>query len=145
MQTEAAGQPRRDVAQAPAHRRLLQRDDVGTKLGERFGDHLQPALELVTVAREAGPRTAMEHVERHHDQIAVTVDLYAEDWPQLKGVMVQGRAEVFDRGPRFRRIRSGLYRKYPQYEKDAALDESDSVVVRVVPEHVFSWGFEAGK
>ena len=23
---------------------------------------------------------------RSHDQIAVTVDLYAEDWPQLKGV-----------------------------------------------------------
>ena len=80
-----------------------------------------------------------------NDQIAVTVDLYAEDWPQLRGVMVQGRAEIVERGPRFRRARAALYRKYPQYEKEAALDESDSVVVRVVPAHVFSWGFEEGK
>jgi nitroimidazol reductase NimA-like FMN-containing flavoprotein (pyridoxamine 5'-phosphate oxidase superfamily) len=82
---------------------------------------------------------------RDNDRIAVTVDLYAEDWPQLRGVMVQGRAEIVERGPRFRRARAALYRKYPQYEKEAALDESDSVVVRVVPAHVFSWGFEEGK
>lgn len=82
---------------------------------------------------------------RENDQIAVTIDLYAEDWPELRGVMVQGRAEIVARGPRFRRVRAALYRKYPQYEAEAALDESDSVVVRVVPEHVFSWGFEEGK
>ena len=75
----------------------------------------------------------------------MTIDLYAEDWPELRGVMVQGRAEIVARGPRFRRARAALYRKYPQYEAEAALDESDSVVVRVVPEHVFSWGFEEGK
>jgi nitroimidazol reductase NimA-like FMN-containing flavoprotein (pyridoxamine 5'-phosphate oxidase superfamily) len=82
---------------------------------------------------------------RANDQIAVTVDLYAEDWPQLRGVMVQGRAKLFERGGRFRKIRASLYRKYPQYASEAALDESDSVIVEVSPGHVFSWGFEAGK
>ena len=30
--------------------------------------------------------------------------------------------------------------KYPQYEKGAALDEGDSVIVEVVPRQSFSWG-----
>ena len=80
-----------------------------------------------------------------NDQIAVTVDLYAEDWPQLRGVMVQGRAKLIGRGPRFRKVRANLYKKYPQYEREAALDESDSVVIQVTPTHVFAWGFEGVK
>ena len=80
-----------------------------------------------------------------NDQIAVTVDLYAEDWSELKGIMVQGRARLIARGPRFRKVRASLYRKYPQYATDAAIDESDSVVVEVTPKHVFAWGFEGRK
>jgi len=75
-------------------------------------------------------------------QVAVVVDLYAEAWPHLKGVMVQGRAVLIARGPRFRKIRSLLYAKYPQYPDEAALDESDSVIVEVTPVRVFSWGIE---
>ena len=72
----------------------------------------------------------------------VTVDLYTEDWSSLRGVMVQGRATLIAKGPRFRRARGLLYRKYPHYETDAALDEKDSVIVEVTPTSVFSWGFE---
>ena len=74
--------------------------------------------------------------------IAVTVDLYTDDWAHLKGVMVQGTARLIGRGPRFRKIRTLLYRKYPQYETDAAIDESDSVVVEVTPQAVFTWGLD---
>jgi nitroimidazol reductase NimA-like FMN-containing flavoprotein (pyridoxamine 5'-phosphate oxidase superfamily) len=80
-----------------------------------------------------------------NDRIALTVDLYAEDWSELKGIMVQGRAKLIARGPRFRKVRASLYRKYPQYASDAAIDESDSVVVEVTPSHVFAWGFEGRK
>ena len=75
-------------------------------------------------------------------RVAVTVDLYSDDWAHLKGAMVQGRATVIARGPKFRRIRGLLYRKYPQYPHEAALDESDSVVVEVTPTRVFTWGLE---
>ena len=110
--------------------------------------HLVPVCHVVvddTICFGSGHDARKVLNLRANDQIAVTVDLYAEDWPQLKGVMVQGRAQLIERGPRFRKIRASLYRKYPQYESDAALDESDSVVVAVVPGHVFSWGFEGGK
>jgi nitroimidazol reductase NimA-like FMN-containing flavoprotein (pyridoxamine 5'-phosphate oxidase superfamily) len=74
--------------------------------------------------------------------IAVTVDLYSDDWAQLKGVMIQGTAKLIDKGPRFRGIRKRLYAKYPQYPQQAALAQSDSVIVEVTPTNVFSWGLE---
>ena len=75
-------------------------------------------------------------------RLALTVDLYSDHWASLKGVMVQGTARLHSEGPRFRRIRALLYRKYPQYPHEAALDESDSIVVEVTPARVFSWGVE---
>ena len=75
-------------------------------------------------------------------RVAVTIDLYSDDWTHIKGVMVQGWARLYARGPRFRKIRALLYRKYPQYPHEAALDESDSVVVEVTPTRIFTWGIE---
>jgi nitroimidazol reductase NimA-like FMN-containing flavoprotein (pyridoxamine 5'-phosphate oxidase superfamily) len=79
---------------------------------------------------------------RENPRVAVTVDLYSEDWSNLKGVMLQGRAQLIERGPRFRRIRHLLYDKYSQYPDEAAIDESDSVVVEVTPDHVLTWGLD---
>ncbi len=75
-------------------------------------------------------------------RVALTVDLYSDAWAQIKGVMVQGRALLIPRGPRFRKIRRLLYAKYPQYPGRAPLEESDSVIVEVTPTRVFSWGIE---
>jgi PPOX class probable F420-dependent enzyme len=75
-------------------------------------------------------------------RIALTVDLYSDAWAHLKGVMVQGEAALIDKGPRFRKLRALLYKKYPQYPDEAALDESDSVIIEVSPSRVFSWGMK---
>ena len=75
-------------------------------------------------------------------RVTVTVDLYSDDWTNLKGAMVQGTARLIEKGPRFRKIRTLLYAKYPQYPDEAALDESDSVIIEVTPIHIFSWGVE---
>jgi len=79
---------------------------------------------------------------RQNPRIAVTVDLYSESWSSLKGVMVQGEAKLVGKGARFRKIRSLLYRKYPQYPDASAIGESDSTIVEVTPKRVFSWGVE---
>jgi PPOX class probable F420-dependent enzyme len=79
---------------------------------------------------------------RENPHLAITVDLYAEDWSQLKGVMLQGTARVLEPGPAFRRVRKALYAKYPQYPTDSALDEDGSVIVELTPTHVFTWGFD---
>jgi len=74
-------------------------------------------------------------------RVTVVVDAYSDTWSTLRGVMIQGRARLIARGPRFRRGRDLLYRKYPQYPKEAALSPSDSVIIEVTPTRVFSWGF----
>ena len=79
---------------------------------------------------------------RENPRITVTVDCYSDAWAGLKGVMVQGRARLIERGPRFRKIRALLYKKYPQYPGEAAIAESDSVVIEVAPVRVFSWGVD---
>jgi len=79
---------------------------------------------------------------RQNPRLALTVDLYSEDWSQIRGVMVQGTARLIERGPGFVRARRLLYAKYPQYRREAALSVSDSAVVEVTPTHVFSWGLD---
>jgi nitroimidazol reductase NimA-like FMN-containing flavoprotein (pyridoxamine 5'-phosphate oxidase superfamily) len=79
---------------------------------------------------------------RANPRIAVTIDLYSDEWSQLRGVMVQGSATLIERGPQFKKARERLYAKYPQYPEDAALATSDSVIVEVTPTHVFTWGLD---
>ena len=78
---------------------------------------------------------------RANPRVALTVDLYAEDWSQLRGVTVQGTAILIAGGARFRKIQRLLYAKFPQYPEDAALGEGD-VIVEVTPTRVFSWGLD---
>jgi nitroimidazol reductase NimA-like FMN-containing flavoprotein (pyridoxamine 5'-phosphate oxidase superfamily) len=75
-------------------------------------------------------------------RITVTIDLYSEHWASLKGVMVQGRAKLIERGPAFQRARRRLYQKYPQYAREAAISPSDSVIIEITPTHVFTWGLD---
>jgi PPOX class probable F420-dependent enzyme len=79
---------------------------------------------------------------RDNPRVALTVDLYSDDWSHLKGVMVQGTASLIARGPAFKRARARLYDKYPQYRREAALASSDSVIVEVTPTRVFTWGLD---
>jgi PPOX class probable F420-dependent enzyme len=79
---------------------------------------------------------------RENPSISLTVDLYSEDWSQLKGVMVLGTVKLIERGPSFKQARARLYEKYPQYPEEAALGASDSAIVEVTPTSVFAWGLK---
>ncbi len=125
--------------------RLIDRERVCrvATVGRLGVPHLVPVCQVVVggkiyFASGNDGRKALNLAE--NPRLALTVDLYAEDWTHLKGVMVQGRATLIPRGAKFRRVRARLYRKYPQYSREAALDPSDSVVVEVTPTRVFSWG-----
>jgi nitroimidazol reductase NimA-like FMN-containing flavoprotein (pyridoxamine 5'-phosphate oxidase superfamily) len=79
---------------------------------------------------------------RVNPRLALTVDLYADDWSHIKGVMVQGTGKIIPPGPRFRKVRTLLYKKYPQYPAEAALGDTDSVIVELTPTHVLTWGLD---
>lgn len=107
--------------------------------------HLVPVCPLLVrdkIYFGSGKRGRKVWNVKANPQLAVTVDEYSDDWGALRGVMVQGRAAIVERGPRFRRIRRLLYRKYPQYPEEAALDESDSLMIELTPTHVFTWGLD---
>ena len=113
--------------------------------GRRGMPHLVPVCHVVHGGKiYFGTGNDGRKVEnlKENPRVALTVDLYSEAWSNLKGVMVQGRAKLIERGPRFKKVRARLYKKYPQYPREAALDPSDSVVVEVTPARVFSWGVD---
>ena len=91
-------------------------------------------------ASETGARKIRNLRENPH--LTVTVDLYSDDWANLKGVMIQGTAALIRKSARFRKIRRLLYAKYPQYPDMSAIGERDSVIVEVTPRHAFSWGMD---
>ena len=104
--------------------------------------HLVPICHVVVGGKiyfGSGRRGRKVRNVRANARLALTVDVYSDDWSQITGVMVQGTGRVIERGPRFRRLRRRLYAKYPQYPREAALGESDSVIVELTPTHVFSW------
>jgi len=77
---------------------------------------------------------------RQTSHVALTFDEYTEAWSQLKGVLIRGAGRVIEAGPVFRRVRKLLYQRFPQYERFAALEERESVLVEVTPGRTFSWG-----
>jgi len=104
--------------------------------------HLVPVCHVVVGGKiyfGSGRRGRKVRNVRANARLALTVDVYSDDWSQITGVMVQGTGRVIERGPRFRRLRRRLYAKYPQYPREAALGESDSVIVELTPTRVFSW------
>jgi PPOX class probable F420-dependent enzyme len=107
--------------------------------------HLVPVCHAVAGGKlyiGSGDEGAKVRNLRANPRVTVTVDLYSDSWAELKGVMVQGRARLIERGPAFQRARRKLYEKYPHYAKEAALSPSDSVIIEITPTHVFTWGFK---
>jgi nitroimidazol reductase NimA-like FMN-containing flavoprotein (pyridoxamine 5'-phosphate oxidase superfamily) len=130
-----------------AHARLIERERVcrvATASKTRV-PHLVPVCHVLLDGKiyfASGNHARKIQNLKTNPRVAITIDLYSDDWFNLKGVMVQGETRFIARGPRFRKIRAALYKKYPQYPDEAALEASDSVMVEVTPTHVFSWGFE---
>ena len=85
--------------------RLIDRERVSrvATVGRRGMPHLVPVCQVVAgrkvyFASGNDGRKALNLAE--NPRVALTVDLYAEDWAHLKGVMVQGRATLIARAGR---------------------------------------------
>ena len=80
------------------------------------------------------------HNLQRNTHIALVVDDYTDVWAHLRGLLVQGQAQLLSHGPEFRRIRKLLYRKFPRYEEEAHLEADDAAIVRIIPKKAVSWG-----
>lgn len=127
-----------------AQAKLIQWERVArvATVGAAGMPHLVPVCQILVAGKiyfASGRRGRKVLNLGSNPRLALTVDLYSDDWDQIQGVMVQGTARVIARSARFRSLRRRLYAKYPQYPREAALGESDSVIVELTPTHVFSW------
>ena len=127
-----------------AQAKLIQWERVArvATVGAAGMPHLVPVCQMLLGGKiyfASGKRGRKVLNLRDNPKLALTVDLYSDDWARLQGVMVQGTARVIERGSRFRSLRRRLYAKYPQYPREAALGEADSIIVELTPIHVFSW------
>ncbi|MGE5445113.1 MAG: pyridoxamine 5'-phosphate oxidase family protein [Ignavibacteriales bacterium] len=78
-----------------------------------------------------------------NSKVALVCDEYTEIWPYLRGILIQGEARIISKLPEFRKLRRLLYQKYPQYEREAPIEEGNTVIIEVIPQHIVSWGLEA--
>ena len=101
---------KRSVARLVMWERVCRVATVGT----RGVPHLAPVCQVVADGKmyfASGNDGRKVLNIRENPKVAVTVDLYSDDWANLKGAMIQGTAQLLERGPRFRRIRRLLYDK----------------------------------
>ncbi len=78
---------------------------------------------------------------RGDPHVSICFDEYTEVWGDLQQVIVFGEAYLVRSGPEFARDRQLLYDTYTQYESEAPIEETSSVIVEVRPERVVSSGF----
>lgn len=77
---------------------------------------------------------------RENPRVALAFDHYSDDWNQLVGAMIVGKASIIDQGVAFQRARRALYRKFKSYARVAPIEPGESVIVCVTPTASFSWG-----
>src|SRR2546425_10026704 len=111
--------------------RLIERERVCrvATAGRRGMPHLVPVCQVVAggkiyFASGNDGRKVLNLAE--NPRVAVTVDLYSEDWTHLRGVMVQGRARLIGRGAGVPRVRRAPYREQPHQRPRAAVRPAGS-------------------
>ena len=75
---------------------------------------------------------------------SLVVDVWDEDWSKLCWVMVDGRAEVLERGPEFTRAIDQLVAKYPQY-RAMGLDRMEGSVIALEAGRIRAWRGDGGR
>jgi PPOX class probable F420-dependent enzyme len=77
-------------------------------------------------------------------RVSLVVDVWDEDWSKLCWVMVEGRAEILERGEEFTRAIDALVAKYPQY-RAMGLDRAEGALVVLTPVRVLAWQGAGGR
>jgi len=100
--------------------------------GERFFFPIDEKPKRVGPARLKRVRNIQEN-----PRVALVIDDYAEDWTQLRFILVQGVAEIVDGGATHVTALGLLRDRYPQYR---AMRLEERPVVAISPRTVAAWG-----
>jgi uncharacterized protein len=67
------------------------------------------------------------------------VSMVVDETDPNKGIMIQGKCEIFERGKEYLRLLKILMDKFEVYRKNP-WGEGESPILKIIPERVASWG-----
>jgi nitroimidazol reductase NimA-like FMN-containing flavoprotein (pyridoxamine 5'-phosphate oxidase superfamily) len=82
----------------------------------------------------------LEHIDENPQVSLVFDDYERENWSNIKGIRIQGEAEVLWEGEEYRYGHELLKEKYPEYRTpDGSWKEGDVPIIKVTPISYAKW------
>ena len=82
----------------------------------------------------------LEHVEANPEVSLVFDDYDRDNWSNVKGIRIQGEAEILWEGEEYRYAHSLLEEKYPEYRSpEGSWKEGDVPIIKITPTSFGRW------
>lgn len=82
----------------------------------------------------------LRHIKQNPKVSMVFDDYDRANWPNLRGIRVQGTAEILVKGKEYRHAHFLLKEKYPEYRtKEGGWEEGEIPIVKVTPNSCGKW------
>jgi nitroimidazol reductase NimA-like FMN-containing flavoprotein (pyridoxamine 5'-phosphate oxidase superfamily) len=129
---------------SPKERAFLEAQRVGrmAQIGAKYL-HVMPlcyASTQDTLYVETNGRSQKVRRLEAHPQVAFVVDEYFDDWSKLRGIRMQGHAEVLREGREYEAGKRLLLDKYPEQFKRLGWTDGTNVVLKITATRGTSWG-----
>ncbi len=100
-----------------------------------------PVFDGKNVYIATDPGTPKLRQVEQNPKVSVTFDDYdRENWVNLKGVRVQGVAEVLWKGEEYRHAHDMLKEKFPEYRAgEMGWEEGEVPIIKIVPKSFAKW------
>ncbi len=106
-----------------------------------------PVFDGVFVYIASDPDTPkLEHIEANPQVSLVFDDYDKENWSNIKGVRIQGEAELLWNGEEYQYAHSLLKEKYPEYQtEEGGWKEGEIPIIKILPTSFFKWSSKKWK
>ena len=82
----------------------------------------------------------LEHIEANPEVSLVFDDYDRDNWSNVKGIRIQGEAEILWEGEEYRYAHTLLEEKYPEYRSDEGCwKEGDAPIIKITPTSFGKW------
>ena len=100
-----------------------------------------PVFDGVYIYIASDPDTPkLEHIEANPQVSLVFDDYDHKNWSNLKGIRIQGEAEILWNGEEYRYAHDLLKERFPEYQTaDGGWKEGDVPIIKVTPTAVARW------
>jgi len=112
-----------------------------TKKGEPVARPVWPVYDEKNIYIASDPETnKLRHINNNPSVSIVFDDYDKSNWSNLRGIIIQGTAEVFWKGEEYRYAHTLLKEKYPEYRTNqGGWKEGEVAIIKITPKKVIKW------